>query len=341
MIDTEKERLKSSRQEYEESNNGPDGHSFQQNKMHWCTIFVALAAAAPALSAPVSSPQPASTSTPSHALWLWKSAEIIQDPAHLTKFLSVVANPDNAITRVHAHIDRNVANAEWGSFIEECGARGVAVEALMGDKQWVLGSTTAPQGPTLQRQLDWIEQYQTKASARAKFAGIHMDVEPWGLPGWEVKENAAHVQSLVGSLVAIADKVAHVANRLSITAAADLPFFATSVPCEDATLATCLLGYLDSVTFMTYRQTSAAVLDMATPLLKAVEKAHPGKPTWLAVETCEACDPEVAEISYTGKSVGDLMRDLAAVERNATAYSGFAGVAIHSYEDFVKLPLSV
>jgi hypothetical protein len=48
----------------------------------------------------------------------------------------------------------------------------------MGNAQWILGGGT----PSLQSNLEWIDQYQGNASANAKFSGIHMDVEVCATP---------------------------------------------------------------------------------------------------------------------------------------------------------------
>jgi hypothetical protein len=292
--------------------------------MHWCTFLLALAA--PALSFPLSSRGTGPASN--RALWLWES-DIIKDSAAMSKFFSVVT--DNDFTKVHALIDRDMGNAAWESFIAQCNTRGISVEALMGDAQWVLGKTTE-NGPTLQHQLDWIEQYQKSAPQNAQFSGIHMDVEPWGLDGW-----TSNKETYIDSFVGIVDTVVSFAKHQSLHVAADLPFWANTVPCKDATLDTCLLGHLNSVTFMTYRNTATELIDVAAPLLKAVADAHSGSTVWLSVETSSKC-AEAELISYAGKGVKTLMGDLVTVGKHAAVEgSGFAGIAVHSYTEFVAL----
>jgi hypothetical protein len=292
--------------------------------MHWCTFLLALAV--PALSLPVAPSQAAPA--PNRALWLWES-DIIKDSASVSSFLSTVT--DNDIKTVHALIDRDMGNAVWESFITKCNASGITVEALMGDAQWINGQTT-DDGPTLQHQLNWIAQYQASVSCNAKFSGIHMDVEPWGLDDW-----ASNKEAHIDSLIEIADTVGAFAKPLDLPVAADLPFWAHTVSCQDATLDTCLLPHLDSVTFMTYRNTPGELLAIAMPLLKTVHDADPEKAVWFAVETDSKC-AEAELISYAGKSAATLIGDLATVEKNAVKSSNnFAGIAIHSYSDFVAM----
>lgn len=107
---------------------------------------------------------------PGRALWLWQS-NIIQDDDEVAQFLSFAES--NEIKSVYALIDRDMGDAVFQSFISQCNSSGIAVEALMGNSQWILGLGD----PTLESQLEWLEQYQGNASASSQFAGIHLDVE--------------------------------------------------------------------------------------------------------------------------------------------------------------------
>ncbi|KAH7110113.1 hypothetical protein B0J11DRAFT_208247 [Dendryphion nanum] len=291
-------------------------------------LLALMTLAAPVISAPLAM---AKASTPSRALWLWDSS-IIKDGDSVTKFISVATKKDYKINRVHALINRDIDNKVWSNFISRCSASGIAVEALMGDAQWVLGKSS-PNCDTLEQQLDWVQQYQKSAAAGAKLSGLHMDVEPWGLPGW-----TSNTATLISSLLSIASKVTAVGRSLNIPTAADIPFWAYTVKCQYGTLDACLIDQVDSVTLMTYRNTATDLIGIATPALESMEKANSaGKPVWLAVET----SPKAAEaslISYASKGITSLVNDLATVEKSAASKSGsFRGIAIHAYQEFLAL----
>jgi len=252
------------------------------------------------------------------------------DSRAVEQFFSVAAAPNNVIKTVFALIDRGMGNDAWQSFMTRCNEKGISVEALMGDPQWIINKST-DNGPTLQRQLDWIKQYHNNVPKNARFTGIHMDVEPWVVKGWDTNQEA-----YVNSLVSIADRVTSFAKTANLSVTADLPFWAHSIPCKGSTLGTCMLARLDAATFMTYRNTAQNLIDLATPLLKTAETATPNKRVWLSVET--KADVEEAElISYAGKSVGTLLDDMATAEKFAAQYKNFAGIAIHHYKDFIAL----
>lgn len=304
--------------------------------MHWCNYLLALAA--PALALPLAAPAtylPKAMSRPKNyatepcakAIWLWNS-DIILDDAKVDTFLTKMTNKERPFKTVLALIDRDMGFDPWVSFVKKCNAKGLEVEALMGDVQWVVGKTT-DDGPTLEHELNWVQQYQAKAGKDAQLTGIHLDVEPWSLDGFE--ENKAEY---VSSLVEIVSRVKEVAKPLGLPVGADLPFWANKVPCKNAHLDTCLLNDLDYVTFMTYRNTADSLLGIADPVLKAVKAVDSNKPVWLSVETSSK-PAEVSLISYAGKTASALFTDLAKVSTvSKSKGNNFAGIAVHSYEDF-------
>lgn len=291
--------------------------------MHWCTTLFALAApiyALPLALAPAAAP-------PQRAVWLWNS-DIIQDSAAVSKFFSVAAKAENKFTTVYALIDRDMGNPTWQSFVSKCNASGIAVEGLMGDAQWILGRTT-DDGPTFQKSLDWMKQYQASVPENAKFAGIHLDVEPWGLDGWEANKG-----EYVSSLVSIVDKTVAAAKPLGLPVAADLPFWANTVACEGTKLDACMAKKLDSMTFMTYRSTPKDLLDVATSVLQTVS-SH-GKKGLVSVETASGV-AEASLISYAGKALSTLVGDLSKIEQLAKGHSGFNGIAVHDYKSLTAM----
>jgi hypothetical protein len=295
--------------------------------MHWCTPLLALAA--PVLSLPFAAPRSASAGA-ERAIWLWNS-DIIQDDAEVQTFLSKMTNGDHPFQTVLALIDRDMGNAPWESFIKKCNAAGLKVEALMGDKKWIVGETSED-GPTLAHELQWIKNYQASASSDAKLAGIHLDVEPWALEDFD-----ANKAEYVSSLVSIVSQVKEVSQPLNLPLGADLPFWANTVECEDSTLDVCLLHNLDYVTFMTYRNTAKSLLGIADPVLKAVKGVDSSMPVWLSVETSSEC-ADVGLISYATKGLDSMLGDLVTVATSASKSSkNFAGVAVHSYKDFLAM----
>ncbi|CAJ2512024.1 Uu.00g076490.m01.CDS01 [Anthostomella pinea] len=295
--------------------------------MHWWSVLV-VALAAPVWSrshghghghqhAKVKESVTSRATTPGRAVWMWNS-DLIQEDAEVEQFLSFAET--NTMNTVYALIDRDMGNAVFESFISKCHAKGIAVEALMGNSLWIIEAGD----PTLESQLEWIEQYQGNATADASFAGIHMDVEPWGLDEWELNQG-----TYIARLQSIVTQVTSLGKALGLPVSADLPYWAYTITCPTTgqTLDTWMLDNLDTATFMTYRNTAAELIDIASKVLEAGNAA--GKPVWLAVETVDAADALL--ISYFGKTVSALYEDLASVHAKAATYASFAGIAIHDY----------
>lgn len=104
------------------------------------------------------------------ATWIWNTT-MITDASQTSQFFSFAQ--EQGLQRAYLHVDADIDNLYFGNFIQQCSASGIVVEALIGNAQWILGGGT----PSLQSNLEWIDQYQGNASAGAKFSGIHMDIE--------------------------------------------------------------------------------------------------------------------------------------------------------------------
>lgn len=96
---------------------------------------------------------------------------MITDASQTSQFFSFAQ--EQGLQRAYLHVDADIDDSYFGNFIQQCNASGIVVEALIGNAQWILGAGT----PSLQSNLDWIDQYQGNASADARFSGIHMDIE--------------------------------------------------------------------------------------------------------------------------------------------------------------------
>ncbi|KAH8884382.1 hypothetical protein GQ53DRAFT_846310 [Thozetella sp. PMI_491] len=300
--------------------------------MYWKKLFGLAALAVPGLCAAIGQPsagdlarsvaletrQAASTL----ATWLWQST-LVADSAGTAQFLSFCRA--NGVTKVYVQIDPDIQAAAWQSFIAQCAAAGITVDALMGNHEWVIGSGK----PTLQDSLDWIKQFQGSAPANSKFAGIHMDVEPWAFADWDSNQSF-YIQGWQN----VVQQVSTFGKQLNMPVAADLPFWTYTLtsPTTGQTLDLWLLNVLDSATFMTYRNTAAGVVSLTPPILSAAHAT--GKRVWFAVETTQV---EEGNVSYFGKSAATLASDLKQIASSAAGDTSFAGIGVHDYNGWRAL----
>ncbi|KAK7755295.1 hypothetical protein SLS62_002801 [Diatrype stigma] len=278
-------------------------------------------------------PQPASAAAADRATWLW-DATTVQDSAAVSDLLAFAGA--RGVSRIYVGANADVPNAAFGAFVEQCGARGIAVAALIGNPQWVLDQGS----PSLDDNLAWIEQYQASVgSGGARFAEVHVDIEPWALDGWDTPATQA---KLVAAWQAKMRAVASFGHGLNMTVGADLPFWANTIQAPSSssasetqtqtTMDAWTLGVVDSATFMTYRSDPAQLLDIAAPALAAGDDAAAGTGAgaggvvWLAVETTDVGD---STLSYYGASADKLSADLDTIRAGAETHAGFAGIAVH------------
>ncbi|KAJ0104281.1 hypothetical protein J7T55_009445 [Diaporthe amygdali] len=257
------------------------------------------------------------------ATWIWNTT-LITDASQMTYFFTFAKG--QGLQRAYLHVDADIDNSYFESFIQQCNTSGIVVEALMGNAEWILGGGT----PSLQSNLDWIAQYQGNASASARFSGIHMDIELWSLSDW---------QSMLGTYIpaweSIVTYVSSFARSLGITTAADLPFwtYTMSDPTTGEAMDSWMLNALDSVTFMTYRNTVNELFQVAEKPLTAADAA--GKPVYVAVETVASTE---ASVSFKGlATVTSLSTSLQNITMECSNHTSFAGVAVHDYAGWVAL----
>ncbi|KAK7697042.1 hypothetical protein SLS64_013952 [Diaporthe eres] len=249
---------------------------------------------------------------------------MITDASQTSQFFSFAQ--EQGLQRAYLHVDADIDNAYFGNFIQQCNASGIAVEALMGNAQWILGGGT----PSLQSNLEWIDQYQGNASAGARFSGIHMDIELWSLGDW---------QSMLGTYIPawenIVTSVSSFARSHGIPAAADLPFwtYTMSDPTTGEAMDSWMLRALDSVTFMTYRNSVSDLFEVAEKPLAAADAA--GKHVYVAVETVASTE---AMVSFKGlATVTSLSTSLQSIKVECSNHTSFAGIAVHDYAGWFAL----
>ena len=268
------------------------------------------------LTAALLAAAPASAGTPlpalgADALWVWSW----DDPSELGDYAEA-----NGFDRLYLYSEgfgSKVDNA-----IAVLAGRGLAVEALGGEKRW---ATDHRDG-----MLDFVadaRDYQRSAPPGERLAGIHVDVEPYGLKAWKRDETGTAL-SLVRSLRA----ARRAAGPLPL--AADVPFWFDGIRLGGGrgSLAAAAIAATDAVTLMAYRDSGPAVADVSRAEIRLAGRA--GKRATVGVETGEV-RPEQVTFAEEGRAA--LAAAIAAVRTAFGAHPGFGGVAIHHYGSISEL----
>lgn len=199
---------------------------------------------------------------------------------------------------------------------------GIRLLALGGEPMW----TTSPQ-----MALNW----QRTVLSTGLFAGSHVDVEPYALPGWSRRQPQ---RTLVKQYLSLLDRL-QAADRRPLEV--DVPFWFQTIasPTGRTTLADDVLGLVDAVTVMSYRDSAAGILNVGADLLQrsGAIAAATGRqvPVRLSAET--TAQPDCRYCTFFEEGAGALKQAALAVDASAACMPAYAGFAVHDYAGWSRL----
>lgn len=184
---------------------------------------------APAPPAPPPLPPAAQKPAPgkgTKALWVWNTADLLSDSVARDAFLAFVGA--HGFTRIFLQLapakgERAEAGfvpfdvKATGALVGRLSALGVQVDALDGDPRYVLPRNHAGVLATVAR----VAEANHRLPAGERFHGVHYDVEPYLVPGYQSPRREEILNGYVG-LVAAVSRAAHAAG---LTAGFDVPFW--------------------------------------------------------------------------------------------------------------------
>jgi hypothetical protein len=264
-------------------------------------------------------PMPANAQTPYvKATWLWDTPLIRTSASDILAFCR-----ENGVNTIYLQINRDVKPSEYASFIRQAGARGIAVHALDGRPSWGFEINR----PAIESSFDWLSQYQSGAAEDEKFAGIHVDIEPYALPYWN-KEGSTFIAQWQNNVRYMVQKAA----ELKLPIAADIPFWLCNYRTPDGTetLSRWMMRKYGAVTVLAYRDSAQAIANMAAAELS--EAADLGIPATVGVETVAGM--EGPQITFYGKGRAKMNEQLALADSLLQKHNSFAGIAIHDFQSW-------
>lgn len=262
-------------------------------------------------------PVQANAQTPStKATWLWETPLIRTSASDILAFCKA-----NGVNVLYLQINRDVRPSEYAAFIRQAGAAGIAVHALDGRATWGFRANR----PAIDRSFDWLAAYQAQAAEDAKFAGIHVDIEPYALPYWD-KTGSDFIAQWQDNVRYIVQR----AKEMGLPIAADIPFWLSNYTTSDGseTLSRWMMRKYGAVTVLAYRDSAQAIAAMANAEL--TEAADLNIPATVGVETSDSGESEY--ITFYAKSVSRMNEQLSAAVPLLAKHGTFAGIAIHDYK---------
>jgi len=249
------------------------------------------------------------------ATWLWNPWMIVSDEAGTLAFLQ-----GKNVNKVYVQIDRDIPMRVYRSFIEKASAKGISTYALDGAPEWV-----APKGYTSQNQLmNWLGNYQSASTPAQKFAGVHLDVEPYLYSGWTTNRSET-----IKAYQALLIKAKNSTGALNLPLEVDMPFWFDEVSYKNTygagILAEWVIAQTRSVTIMAYRDEASSIIELVRNEVSFAGKY--GKSLVVGVETGQTDEGDMISFFEEGESY--MNQEMATVQSYYANVPGFNGTAIH------------
>lgn len=235
------------------------------------------------------------------ATWLWQSTE---DVRHIVDFATA-----RDLREVYLAIPLDGVDGRAAALVGALRANGIAVSCLGGDPTWTVDHDTA---------VNWA----FRATTDAVFDGVHLDVEPWVLPGWP--RDAARLMASYATLV---EEVAEVAQLAVDLVPWVLP--------EHRDVLDRVVRQCDSVTVLAYRNTAADILVVADAMLQLCGTQN--RLCRIGVETQPPSSAIPADTTFGGGDEAMMSRELAEAARHLNPPL-FGGFAIHHFDSWRTMP---
>ena len=259
-------------------------------------------------------------------VWWWRGNNAATDPAEATRRLDFLSA--HGVDEIYFCVDLRKFQKETREFVKKAHGYGMRVALLAGDVSWI-----HPGSRGFAVTLDAYLAYQRAASPDEKFYAMHLDVEPHQ----DAKLSEARKWQLYADFVLRAAADVHAAGEKIEW---DIPFWlddkrVTFGYQENAPLLEVVMLSADGVALMSYRDTAAAMLDVAKTEIE-MAKARKVRVV-LGAETGETGEGSV--VTYFEEGAKKMDAELAKVTAalDAEKVPAGAGIAIHHLGGWEKL----
>ncbi len=234
------------------------------------------------------------------ATWLW---HVDADIGQTVEFVTAHRLREVCVAVPLRGVDEDVANLAHALRVN-----GIAVSCLGGDPKWAVDHETA---------LNWA----FRATTDAVFDGVHLDVEPWTLPGWPDE-----APTLMASYAALVEEMAEIAPL-----AVDLaPWLVDGHRGVVAGIA----RQCNSVTALAYRDDADAILAAAAGMVVLCDAAQTRFRIGLETQPPSLGVPAHTTFGDDGQAAMDAALSTVAEGISSSLFDGFA---IHHLESWRRL----
>ncbi|MFD2215077.1 amidase [Metabacillus endolithicus] len=263
--------------------------------------------------------------SPGYSTWLWDTSKIVNGREATLQFLEA-----KQVSHVFLQIDRSIDVTYYHTFIREAAKLGMDVYALDGAPNW------GANNKAFLNFINWVSGYQNGAAAGEKFAGIHLDIEPYLTEQWTTNYGAA-VLKYQGAILA----AANTASALDISLAVDIPFWFDEMNFRNkhgkGNLAEWAMKNTDEVTIMAYRDKAVGpngIIELVKYEMNLAASLN--KDVTIAVETMNLGSSD-GFLTFFEEGQAEMNNQLGLVLEQYQGYSSFGGFAVHHVGSWMEL----
>ncbi|WP_395752778.1 hypothetical protein [Prosthecobacter sp.] len=238
---------------------------------------------------------------------------------------------------------KNVAPTR--AFIQRAHTRSLRIHALFGDPSHALTAKHA----IVIASVDGVLAFNQAGPSDAHFDGVHLDIEPHGLPQWK-KADTPQKCELLTQFVEVHHKAvarAHASDPALIygvdivfwldkTTPEGKPAYPVTFQGTTKDAAKHLLDCVDHVAIMSYRDTAEGKNGITALVAKTIAYADTSKAKVFVGAKMADIGPKME--GFYGQTETQMMAALKSVDETYRSHPGYAGLAFFMYEAFKTMP---
>jgi hypothetical protein len=255
-----------------------------------------------------------------YSTWLWETTRILKEDYSILNFLK-----NNNVKNLYLQVNQDLKQQDYAVFISKANQFGILVYALEGSPFWINCSNNDHL-----LFLNWVTKYQNSVERNQKFAGIHLDVEPYLHSSWK-----SDYQKIVKIYQDIIIETGFKAKELMIPFVVDIPFWFDEQKFQnsyygDGTLSDWVIRNVDGIDIMAYRNVAYGNNGIIRVCANEIIYANNvGKTVSIGVETQNL--PKQSYLTFYSKGKHEMQDTLDEVQEHYKNDSSFIGFSIHSY----------
>ncbi|WP_026800937.1 hypothetical protein [Pontibacillus halophilus] len=253
--------------------------------------------------------------------YVWHPELVRTEPDQIIQFAK-----EQGLNHLYTQMDVSQPYDVYTYFVSEATKAGIEVHAMGGGPKWALKEKKY----RITRLTDYVKNYNEQAAADEKFAGVHLDIEPYVLPEWD-EDKEAVLRSWMTNLEHFVQEVEE-ANNLE--SSVDLAMWFDDEPTPgnpDTPFNEWVINQVDHTSIMAFRDFAeghGGIIDMAQNEIDHADNL--GKEITISVEMKQ--NETSDHITFFDEGKAEMESQLAIVNDYFKEFESYEGYSVHAYK---------